>query len=455
MASSSARSLPCSPQWAGTHCRWTRLPPEAEVSRRQIAAPIAVFWAPAPVASVASAACESVQRISGVSSRSSPSCCTSSSAARIATNSARVLLHTAPAGVRILLSSPDGRVIRAPPPPVETPPSAEPSLHIQMARSGRVARCRSAAARLTSSWAVRRTSASTSIRMVTRGLSVHGGRVTWSLSSTRVSSTPARTAAPLPSVDPRRLCPSAAAGDTPAGYRRHRCLHVPLLPGLQRGRHGAHLPAARAGHQQTGQVSTTCRGSSANGSGQYHVPRVVSRLRSGQYHVIRVVRLGEFYTMGTEQPSSCDALKHKSSSQVSFTVGSSGSFHCSYRDEEEGESGWKTDGICFPYFFLGGGRGNRYGLFMNSCFCGYFSHEHITFGTIFANGAALDVLSTCQHRMTSVTRYALWLLECSHESGRCHATMCFGLNFQFRPILEQFDRQDGLRKLLNVVSTGN
>ena len=198
MASSSALSLPGSPQWAGTYCRWTCLPPEAEVSRRQIAAPSADFWAPAPVASVASAACESVQRISGVSSRSSPSCCTSSSAARIATSSARVLLHTEPAGVRIFFSSPDGRVIRAPPPPAETPPSAEPSLHIQMARSGRVARCRSAAARLTSSWAVRRTSASTSIRIVTRGFSVHGGRVMWSLSSTRVSGTPARAAAPLP-----------------------------------------------------------------------------------------------------------------------------------------------------------------------------------------------------------------------------------------------------------------
>ncbi|XP_037077224.1 DDB1- and CUL4-associated factor 1-like [Pollicipes pollicipes] len=55
--------------------------------------------------------------------------------------------------------------------------------------------------------------------------------------------------------------------------------------------------------------------------------------------------------------------------------------------------------------------------------------------------------------ITKLVRYALWLLECSHESGRCHATMCFGLNFQFRPILEQFDRQDGLRKLLNVVGT--
>ena len=33
LASSSARSLPCTPQWTGTHCRLTCLPPEAEVSR--------------------------------------------------------------------------------------------------------------------------------------------------------------------------------------------------------------------------------------------------------------------------------------------------------------------------------------------------------------------------------------------------------------------------------------
>lgn len=49
-------------------------------------------------------------------------------------------------------------------------------------------------------------------------------------------------------------------------------------------------------------------------------------------------------------------------------------------------------------------------------------------------------------------RYALWLLGCSHDSGRCHATMFFGLAFQFKIILDEFDNQDGLRKLYNVVS---
>ena len=48
-------------------------------------------------------------------------------------------------------------------------------------------------------------------------------------------------------------------------------------------------------------------------------------------------------------------------------------------------------------------------------------------------------------------RYVLWLLECSHESGRCHATMFFSMAFQFRIILQLFDVQDGLRKLYNVV----
>ncbi|XP_018331272.1 DDB1- and CUL4-associated factor 1 isoform X2 [Agrilus planipennis] len=55
--------------------------------------------------------------------------------------------------------------------------------------------------------------------------------------------------------------------------------------------------------------------------------------------------------------------------------------------------------------------------------------------------------------VNSLVKYALWLLECSHDSGRCHATMFFGLTFQFRVILEEFDEQDGLRKMHNVIST--
>lgn len=55
--------------------------------------------------------------------------------------------------------------------------------------------------------------------------------------------------------------------------------------------------------------------------------------------------------------------------------------------------------------------------------------------------------------VSSLVNYALWLLECSHDSGRCHATMFFGSTFQFKVILEEFDAQDGLRKLHNVIST--
>ncbi|XP_071960709.1 DDB1- and CUL4-associated factor 1-like [Antedon mediterranea] len=49
--------------------------------------------------------------------------------------------------------------------------------------------------------------------------------------------------------------------------------------------------------------------------------------------------------------------------------------------------------------------------------------------------------------------YGLWLLECSHESGRCHATIFFMLSFNFRAVLDLFDEKDGLRKLFNTITT--
>lgn len=67
---------------------------------------------------------------------------------------------------------------------------------------------------------------------------------------------------------------------------------------------------------------------------------------------------------------------------------------------------------------------------------------------------ALERVCLLQHHvLADLVRYALWLLECSHESSRCHATMFFSLSFQFRAILELFDLQDGLRKLYNMIST--
>ncbi|KAK0076783.1 hypothetical protein PV325_004862 [Microctonus aethiopoides] len=55
--------------------------------------------------------------------------------------------------------------------------------------------------------------------------------------------------------------------------------------------------------------------------------------------------------------------------------------------------------------------------------------------------------------IADLVTYALWLLERSHDSGRCHATMFFGFSFPFKVILDEFDAQDGLRKLFNVIST--
>uniref|UniRef100_A0A8C4R3X2 DDB1- and CUL4-associated factor 1 n=1 Tax=Eptatretus burgeri TaxID=7764 RepID=A0A8C4R3X2_EPTBU len=55
--------------------------------------------------------------------------------------------------------------------------------------------------------------------------------------------------------------------------------------------------------------------------------------------------------------------------------------------------------------------------------------------------------------LSDLVGYALWLLECSHESGRCHATMFFSISFGFRVILDLFDWHGGLRRLVNLVST--
>lgn len=53
--------------------------------------------------------------------------------------------------------------------------------------------------------------------------------------------------------------------------------------------------------------------------------------------------------------------------------------------------------------------------------------------------------------LSDVVGYTLWLLECSHASGCCHATMFFSISFSFRAVLELFDGQDGLRRLVNLV----
>lgn len=76
---------------------------------------------------------------------------------------------------------------------------------------------------------------------------------------------------------------------------------------------------------------------------------------------------------------------------------------------------------------------------------------------------ALYYLAYCEEAMericampprliSELVTYALGLLGCNHDSGRCHATMFFGLSFQFKVMLDEFDKQDGLRQLYNVIS---
>ncbi|XP_067627313.1 protein mahjong isoform X2 [Eurosta solidaginis] len=85
--------------------------------------------------------------------------------------------------------------------------------------------------------------------------------------------------------------------------------------------------------------------------------------------------------------------------------------------------------------------------------------------SIAATGVAITLyyLAYCEEAMERIcsmprsvivelVHYALWLMERSYDSGVCHATMFFGLSFQFKVILDEFDSQDGLRKLYNVIS---
>ncbi|XP_062315461.1 DDB1- and CUL4-associated factor 1-like isoform X1 [Osmerus eperlanus] len=70
------------------------------------------------------------------------------------------------------------------------------------------------------------------------------------------------------------------------------------------------------------------------------------------------------------------------------------------------------------------------------------------------NQDAMERVCMLPHSVLSdVVGYTLWLLECSHASGCCHATMFFSISFSFRAVLELFDRQDGLRRLVNLIST--
>ena len=65
----------------------------------------------------------------------------------------------------------------------------------------------------------------------------------------------------------------------------------------------------------------------------------------------------------------------------------------------------------------------------------------------------ISSLSLPHDTLTELVRYCLWLLECSHETGRQYSIMFFGLAFPFRSILEIFDSNDGLRRLYNTICT--
>ncbi|MEE6526673.1 hypothetical protein FKM82_027454, partial [Ascaphus truei] len=70
------------------------------------------------------------------------------------------------------------------------------------------------------------------------------------------------------------------------------------------------------------------------------------------------------------------------------------------------------------------------------------------------NQDAMERVCMHPHKVLSdVVSYTLWLMECSHASGCCHATMFFSICFSFRAVLELFDTQDGLRRLVNLIST--
>uniref|UniRef100_A0A8C9V9S3 DDB1- and CUL4-associated factor 1 n=1 Tax=Scleropages formosus TaxID=113540 RepID=A0A8C9V9S3_SCLFO len=70
------------------------------------------------------------------------------------------------------------------------------------------------------------------------------------------------------------------------------------------------------------------------------------------------------------------------------------------------------------------------------------------------NQDAMERVCMLPHAVLSdVVGYTLWLLECSHASGCCHATMFFSISFAFRAVLELFDQRDGLRRIVNLIST--
>ena len=66
----------------------------------------------------------------------------------------------------------------------------------------------------------------------------------------------------------------------------------------------------------------------------------------------------------------------------------------------------------------------------------------------------LDFTSTV-HTFFFIFRYCLWLLECSHMTGRQYAIMFFGLAVPYLNVLQIFDHQVCFIKVCNFFSLKN
>ena len=56
-----------------------------------------------------------------------------------------------------------------------------------------------------------------------------------------------------------------------------------------------------------------------------------------------------------------------------------------------------------------------------------------------------------QELLRKMIKYMLWLIECSHESGKQWAVNFFGIACSFRGLLIIIDELDGIRVLHNMV----
>ena len=54
-----------------------------------------------------------------------------------------------------------------------------------------------------------------------------------------------------------------------------------------------------------------------------------------------------------------------------------------------------------------------------------------------------------------LVEYCIWLISGSHETARKNGALFFNLGFAFRTVLQLFDSMDGLRVLINLITTVN